>query len=206
MAIGVDRVQVIKRESAALGGDAADDVDYYAPIRPQLDAIESCGVFLQDAGVRDELCYVARSTNDLILVDPNNPAGRTLSALGVGTPRDTIKFGISGRVVVVTSIDTFWVAPRACTIRRVTMIRGTAGTSGSTTVDVNKNAVTIYTTQANRPSVTQASGNLSKSTTTPDITAVAQNDVITVDVDVVEGSGASGPPVDLSVILELEYT
>ena len=81
MAIGVDRVQVIKRESAALGGDPADDVDYLTPIRAQLDATESAGVYLQDATARDQAVYIARGANDLILCDVNNPIPVTLTSL-----------------------------------------------------------------------------------------------------------------------------
>jgi len=81
MAIGPDRIQVIKRESSALGGDAADDVDYLTPVDAQEDALESAGLYLQDAGVRDELVYIARDGDDMILRDQKNPTPRTLSEL-----------------------------------------------------------------------------------------------------------------------------
>lgn len=55
MSIGPDRVQVIKQESAALGGDAADDVDYPSPINATQDAIESAGGYVQaPSETRDE--------------------------------------------------------------------------------------------------------------------------------------------------------
>jgi len=76
---GTDRVQVVKRESAALGGNAADDLPFDAPIDPQQDAIEAAGVYLQDAANRDQNVYVDRSGNDLRFRDQNNTTPLTLS-------------------------------------------------------------------------------------------------------------------------------
>lgn len=81
MAIGPDRVQVLKQESASLGGDAADDVPYTTPIEPQEDALEACGIYFQDASNRDENVYVARAANDMIFRDLNNTTPVTLTTL-----------------------------------------------------------------------------------------------------------------------------
>jgi hypothetical protein len=81
MAIGTDRVQVIKQESAALGGDAGEDVDYPSPINAQEDAIETCGVYFQDAGARDEDVYIERDGNNLRFRDLNNTTPVTLTQL-----------------------------------------------------------------------------------------------------------------------------
>ncbi len=70
---GTDRVQVVKRESAALGGNAADDLPFEAPIDPQQDAIECAGVYLQDATNRDQNVYIDRSGDDLRFKDVTNP-------------------------------------------------------------------------------------------------------------------------------------
>jgi len=86
MAIGPDRVQALKQESASLGGDGADDVPYTTPIEPQEDALESCGIFFQDASNRDENVYVARAGNDLIFRDSNNTTPVTLTSLVGGAP------------------------------------------------------------------------------------------------------------------------
>jgi hypothetical protein len=89
MAIGPDRVQVVKRESTADGGDGAEDFDYAAPIAPQEDAIECAGVYLQDGSARDENVYVARNGNNLVFRDVSVGAEKTLSDLlpGGGTDR-----------------------------------------------------------------------------------------------------------------------
>jgi len=62
-------------------------------------------------------------------------------------------------------------------------------------VDVNKNGSTIFTTQANRPTVPNGlnKGNISA---TPDIPSLAEGDVITLDIDQV---GSSTPGADLTV-------
>lgn len=85
MAIGPDRVQVIKQESASLGGNGADEVGYLnAPINPQQDVIETAGVYLQDAANRDEAVYVARNGDDMVFRDVSNPVESTLSDLLAG--------------------------------------------------------------------------------------------------------------------------
>ena len=74
----------------------------------------------------------------------------------------------------------------------------TAPSGGSVVVDVNKNGTTLFTTQANRPTIT--TGNLtSGKVTTMDITTVADGDYLTVDVDT-----ATTPAANLTVTLVLQ--
>jgi hypothetical protein len=80
----MDRVQLLKRESAALGGDAADEAPWDAPIEPQEDAIEAAGVYLQDATNRDEAVIVTRAGDDMTFKDVSNPTPSTLSDLIAG--------------------------------------------------------------------------------------------------------------------------
>jgi len=77
----MDRVQVYKQETGALGGNPADTTDYPAPIKPQEDAIEAAGLFVQDAVNRDQNVLISRSGNNLQFKDPNNPVDVPLSAL-----------------------------------------------------------------------------------------------------------------------------
>lgn len=83
MAIGIDRVQVSKSESSAQGGNDADNGDYGepVPISPQEDALESAGIYLQDALNRDENVYIERDGNDLRFRDVSNPSPVTLTQL-----------------------------------------------------------------------------------------------------------------------------
>ena len=70
----LDRVQVLKQETAALGGKAADEAPWPAPIKPEEDMVEAAGMAVQRQGARDENvgCYRRNSgdpaTDDLALV------------------------------------------------------------------------------------------------------------------------------------------
>lgn len=80
----MDRVQVLKRESAALGGDAADEQPWDAPIEPQEDALEAAGLYGQDASNRDENVLIWRDGDDWKFKDVSNPSGTTLTGLIAG--------------------------------------------------------------------------------------------------------------------------
>lgn len=86
MAIGEDRVQVTKVESTALGGKDVDAGIYGnpVPINPKQDAIESGGMYLQDAVDRDEAVAVFRDAGKCMLKDTENAAGLSLSTLASG--------------------------------------------------------------------------------------------------------------------------
>jgi len=81
----MDRVQVLKRESTAGGGDAADEQPWDAPIEPQEDAVEAAGLYLQDVSNRDETTLINRAGLDMLFKDGNNPAGKTLTELAASS-------------------------------------------------------------------------------------------------------------------------
>lgn len=89
--------------------------------------------------------------------------------------------------------------PFAGTIVGVIASVGTAPTGSSVVCDVNKNGTTVFTTQANRPSI--AAGTTSTTmTAVPDVTVVAAGDLLSVDIDAVGNSTAGS---DLTVVVEL---
>lgn len=92
----VDRVQVLKQESAALGGDSADSVEYPNPISPLEDAIEARRYYIQNDTTRDETVYVDRNAADNLLFVDTKAGSRSLLDL----VRQT---GIAGDVVVTYS-------------------------------------------------------------------------------------------------------
>ena len=92
-------------------------------------------------------------------------------------------FSYSGAVAVVAGTAR-WYAPIALTITNVIISLGTAGT---VTVDVNKNGTTIFTTQGNRPATSASNADTSS---VPDVTSLAANDYLTVDIDVASGGAA----------------
>lgn len=124
-------------------------------------------------------------------------------AISIPPSRETFRFVGDGNIITMTNLDGTWIAPRACTIKRISLFRRSAGSGGSTTVDVNKQGVTVFTTQANRPSIAFGAGNnVVNAHTDMDVTAVAQDDRIDIDVDAAETGSAK----DLSVVIEVEYT
>jgi len=109
-------------------------------------------------------------------------------------------WNILGALVVNTTQD----GPRLVTqdqeIISVSVVRGLNGDGGSTIVDVNLDGTTIFTTQANRPTILNTDGDLFTykaddiANPLPDIIDMDEGDSLDIDVDQVEtGSGANAP-------------
>jgi len=109
-------------------------------------------------------------------------------------------FEANGAYWEVTAVDGAWILDSSKTITAVWLYRGTAGDSGNTVVDIHKNGTTIYSTQGNRPTIAYDDGDNKVDCTLPDVTSIAAGDVLTVDIDSVEG----GDPADLSIIIHVE--
>lgn len=84
-----------------------------------------------------------------------------------------------------------WVCPFYATIRDVICDSETAGSGGtSDIVDVNKNGTTIFTTQANRP--TLVSGDTGMFTRGyPEVTSLQPGDILSFDLDQVASTGSA---------------
>ncbi|WP_344580485.1 hypothetical protein [Nonomuraea roseoviolacea] len=101
-----------------------------------------------------------------------------------------LPFSITGTVAV--GVGTFRLyndSGQAWTIVAVRATVGTAPTGSALIVDVNKNGVTVFGTQANRPSI--AAGSNTAKSTGMSVTTVADGEYLTVDVDSV-GSTVAG--------------
>jgi hypothetical protein len=81
----MDRVQVLKQESTALGGDGSEEVPWPAPIEPQEDALEAAGIYFQDGSNRDQNVLISRAGDDLTFKDVSNPTAKTLTELLSGS-------------------------------------------------------------------------------------------------------------------------
>lgn len=110
---------------------------------------------------------------------------------------DEVRFIVQGNAVVGTKLQQGLISI-ARTIARVRIYSDTAPVGSDLIIDINKNGVTIWTTQANRAKV--VAGANAGTTTTFDVTAVAAGDRLSVDVDQV-GSGTPGGN-DLLVTIE----
>jgi threonine aldolase len=114
---------------------------------------------------------------------------------GAASTEQALTFSQTGTLAVAAGTLAF-VAPFAMTVVGVRAHVGTAPTGASLIVDVHQDGTTIFTTQGNRPTIA-ASGTTSGEET-PDVTAIAEDDELTVDIDQV-GSTIAGA--DLTVVI-----
>jgi hypothetical protein len=125
------------------------------------------------------------------------------------TSSESIRFNGNGVFEVDTRVDGAWIAPAACTVVRVMAdVEERGKNDGSVTSniwDVNKNGVTMYTTQGNRPTIATSAGGGEAYVVAPlpDIVAIAQNDRITVDTDAV--ANGSIKPTNFTIIVQVVY-
>lgn len=116
-----------------------------------------------------------------------------------GSGLQYVTFIANGYFIVDTSVDGVFKAAEAKTLSSITLYRGTAGSSGSTQVDILINGASVFTSSANRPSVLASSGNNAQATVTPDISAISVNDIITMNITAAE----DGEPQNVTVELTL---
>jgi hypothetical protein len=125
------------------------------------------------------------STDILYLVDDPGgaPASRKVTVgnlAGAMYVWQTFTFTYSGDAVVSSGVFRL-AAPCTLTIDSVHLTCNTAPTGASIIVDVNKNGVTIFTTQGNRPAI--AATAFSGTSAAPDVTGLVANDYLTFDID-----------------------
>lgn len=127
--------------------------------------------------------------NAFLLVAHN--ADGTLINGGLGL----LTWNVAGTLTTQTGVAQIPI-PASATIGDVTIRAATAPTGASIKVDVNKNGTTVFTTQANRPTIAVSTN--ASSAAVPDVAALAAGDYLTVDIDQV-GSTIAGA--DLVVVL-----
>jgi len=119
---------------------------------------------------------------------PTGPTGHAQLALSIPGP-------------LTVAVGTMpFVSARAMTIVGIWVAAGVTPTGADVIFDVNKNGTTIFTTQANRPTIPDGASEAG-ALSVPDIVAIAAGDVITVDVDQV-GSTIAGA----SAVLTMDTT
>jgi hypothetical protein len=103
---------------------------------------------------------------------------------------------------VVVNIGTFRLYNDTGSTWTITGVRASVGTApagAAIIIDVNKNGTTIFTTQANRPTIA-AAANTSGNVTNADVTTIAAGEYLTIDIDQI-GSTTAGA--DLTVQIEV---
>lgn len=125
-------------------------------------------------------------------------AGITPAQLAQPNALETINLYVGGALAVATKVAAALVGV-AGTIVDVRAYVDTSPVGAALIVDVNKNGVTLFTTQGNRPTV--ADGAKPSTTVLPDFVAVAAGDRLTVDVDQI---GVGTPGSDLYVAITVK--
>ncbi len=102
---------------------------------------------------------------------------------------DLATFSRSGTLAVGAGTHRFRF-PFAATLVGTTAAVATAPAGAALILDLNRNGTTVYSTQANRPTIADGA-NATTTEPVPDVTAIAAGDYLTVDVDQV-GSTTAG--------------
>ena len=117
------------------------------------------------------------------------PAASRAPRLGV--PRHVFHHYIADALTTGT-VKWRWVVPFSCKILDVICDSNTAGSGGtSDIVDVNVNGTTIYTTQANRPTLLSGDTGMFTEAGEPELPSLVAGDILTFDVDQVASTGSA---------------
>jgi hypothetical protein len=111
----------------------------------------------------------------------------------------SISFYVDGVLVAETNALSI-ISPQALNIIAVVVKVDAAPTDADVIVDINKNGTSVYTTQANRPTI--AAGTTSVTAALPDVVSIAQYDKVTLDIDQV-GSTIAGENLSMIVVCEV---
>ena len=136
----------------------------------------------------DFVHWGGKSRLDNIEQDINNLKGSRATGHAV--------FSLAGAVTVGAGTTRFPI-PYASTISGVMATAGTPPTGAALVFDVNVNGTTAFTTQANRPTIADGAQQ-TDALAVPDVTSLATNDYISVDIDQI-GSTVAGSDVVVAV-------
>ncbi|MDD5517868.1 MAG: hypothetical protein PHV98_00770 [Candidatus Omnitrophica bacterium] len=106
---------------------------------------------------------------------------------------------IDGVLATATDVGAF-VSPGDGTILAVYIRCKTQGSANSTIIDCHLNGTTIFTTQANRPTLAWNEADGYAKSGTPELATLAEGDILTFDIDAIATSAA-----DLSIILAVKW-
>lgn len=120
------------------------------------------------------------------------------SSLGYAVAQGGISYYLAGDITTGQNKVAF-ICPTALKIIKVIARVTTAPTGAALIVDIHKNGSTIFTTQDNRPAI--GISETSVTSVEPDITALAEGDFVSLDVDQI-GSTVAGA--NLAVLVEVQ--
>lgn len=144
------------------------------------------------------------------IVDANGLTASGGSGGGSGGSGENVDFyswAANGPYIVDTEVDGRQPVMRTGTIAAVWMTRQTPGTGGSTILDLNRAPLgtptgsSLYTTQANRPTIAYNDADYRVVATLPDVTSVVIGDELWPDTDQIEDGTPEGWRLHIMVIL-----
>lgn len=109
----------------------------------------------------------------------------------------TVTLSKTGSLIVMSGPVRYYMDEN-CTIVGVRTSVNTAPTGASIIIDINKNGTTVYTVQANRPTIAVSTNTATANN--PDVTSLISGDYLTIDIDQI-GSSVAGA--DLTVQIRL---
>lgn len=111
----------------------------------------------------------------------------------------TISFYVDDVLEVDTNLISV-IAPQSLIINEIRLMVDIAPTGTALIIDINKNGTTLYTTQANRPTI--AVGETSIIATLPDTLSLTVGDKISIDIDQI-GTTLAGENLSIAIICEV---
>lgn len=145
----------------------------------------------------NKLHLYAKDKSGIPTVYVINDAG-TVYELSETTP--SLVFTLEGTLFTGTSLTPTLIIPKALTITKAYLYVKTVNTGASLIVDINKNGTSIWNaTQANRLTLAAADADGKTTQSSFDTTSLAEEDLLTLDVDQV-GSTIAGA--DLTVLIK----
>jgi hypothetical protein len=187
-------------DTPVLAGGASTGAVSGVYVRSQTGATSNYAIYTQLGTVRfgDMLDM---STNKISnLADPTNAQEAVTKAYADQKARKILPYSNTGTLTVLTGTHRIYNdSGQTWTIISVRASVGTAPTGASVIIDVNKNGTTIFSTQANRPTIA-VSGNTSGLVNTMSTTSVTNGEYLTIDIDQIGSTIAGG---DLTLQVEV---
>lgn len=169
--------------------------------------ITSYDLFKKVAGTWSNIGNIKGATGDTGATGVGVPSGGMegqIIVMGSSTTEwqnqvRAISFYIDGDLTVDTDLMSI-ISPMSLTITEIRCAVSTAPTDADLIIDINKNGTTIYTTQANRPTILATE--TTETATDPDITTLAVGDILSLDIDQI-GSTVAGANLSVIIICEV---
>ena len=181
------------------GGVFATTVSATAPTSPSQNDIwinTNTGIYYTYINDGTSSQWVEFSYGGIGIQGPTGPTSTTPGPRG----QSTMPYARQGTLTVTNGVSRFYF-PYSATILGVSAAINTPAVGANIIIDVKKNGTTIFTTQANRPTIIAGAYATASEVTNMDITSIASGDYVTIDINQV-GTTTAGS--DLTVFVRYQ--